>query len=225
MVVGTTRLNGNAGAKIDIVTFLAGDLAENRVPAVVGSTGWTYGTGANQVQIVYTDTITLTDGTGDTLDLYDGSLLDIFGRAVTMKAIKLLYVKNTSTDSGLTIGGGAATDLLIFADTSDKIYIPPGGVFLWSCPSAAGVVTVARPHLYLLDDGTGEAGDKNINVIAMGLDYTSSSSSHSSSSHSSSSSSLSSSHSSSSSSQSSSHSSSSHSSSSSSNSSSSSSES
>jgi len=210
MTVGTTRLQGNAGASIDITAFLAGDLTENRVTALVNNLGWVYGVGANAVQIVYADTVPVPDGTPVTLNLYDGSLLDAFGRALTLKAIKLLYIKNTSTDSGLTIGGGGAADLLIFVETTYKMYIPPGGVFLWSCPSAAGVVTVARPNLYLLDDGTGAAGDKNIEVIAMGVDYTSSSSSHSSSSHSSSSSSVSSSHSSSSSSVSSSHSSSSH---------------
>jgi len=212
MSVGTTRLFGRAGASIDITAFLAGDLTETRVPALVNALGWSYGVGANAVQIVFADTIALTDGSFTTLNLYAGtpSLLDIFGRDLNMKAIKLLYIKNNSTDSGLQIGGGAATDLLLFVDTSDKLYIPPGGIFLWADPSAAGVVCVARPNLYLKDDGTGVAGTKNIDVIAFGLDYTSSSSSHSSSSHSSSSSSVSSSHSSSSSSVSSSHSSSSH---------------
>jgi len=156
---------------IDITAFLAGDLAEARVPAIVNPFGWTYGTGANSVNIVYADSITLTDGSDTTLDLFvSGTLLDIFGRVLTMSAIKFLYIKNTSTDSGLLIGGGAANDLLIFAATSDIVYVPSGGVFLWSCPSAAGVVTSANKNLYLADDGTGAAGDKVIQVIAMGLD-------------------------------------------------------
>ena len=155
---------------MDITAFLAGDLSEIRVPAIINPFGWSYGTSANQVNVVYADSITLTDGGNDTLDLFAGGLLDIFGRTMTMSAIKLLYVKNTSTDSGLTIGGGVATDLLIFADTSDKVLVPSGGIFMWADPSAAGVVTTARNNLYLLDDGTGEAGDKIVQVIAMGLD-------------------------------------------------------
>lgn len=170
MTVGSTRLSGNAGAFMNITAFLAGDLAEIRVPALVNSFGWSYGTGANQVNIVYADSITLTDGGNDTLDLFAGGLLDVFGRTMTMAAIKLLYVKNTSTDSGLTIGGKVDNDLLIFTDTSDKVYIPSGGFNMWAVPSAAGIVTSANKNLYLLDDGTGAAGDKVIEVIAMGLD-------------------------------------------------------
>ena len=171
MSVGTTRLNGNAGATIGIQAFLAGDLAEARVPANVNPFGWTYGTGANSVNIVYADSITLTDGSNDTLDLLaSGTLLDVFGRVLTMSAIKFLYIKNTSTDSGLLVGGGAVLDLLIFAATSDIVYVPSGGVFLWSCPSAAGVSTAVNKNLYLEDDASGAAGDKVIQVIAMGLD-------------------------------------------------------
>ena len=171
MTVGVTRLNGNAGATIDITAFLAGDLSEIRVPAIVNPFGWSYGAGANAVNIVYADSITLTDGSNDTLDLFaSGALLDIFGRALTMAAIKFLYIKNTSTDSGLLIGGNASFDLLIFAATSDIVYVPAGGAFLWACPTAAGVVTSTNKNLYLEDDAAGAAGNKVIQVIAMGLD-------------------------------------------------------
>jgi len=170
MSVGTTRIKGTAGASMDITAFLAGDLSERRVPAIINLKQLIYGDGVSSVEIVYADKITLSDGGNETLDLFDGGLLDIFGRPLTMAAIKLLYVENTSTDSGLTIGGKVDNDLLIFADTSDKVYIPAGGTFLWLCPTAAGVVTTARKNLYLLDDGTGAAGDKFIEVIAMGLD-------------------------------------------------------
>jgi len=204
MTVGTTRLSGNAGASIDITALLAGDLSEREVLTITDSiTGWSYGAGANAVRIIYAGTTTLTDGGNATLDLYAGtpSLLDIFGRDLTLKSIKFLYVKNTSTDSGLTIGGSGADDLLIFGHVSDKVYIPPGGIFVWTDPSAAGVsCAVTNMNLYLLDDGTGAAG-QDVDVIAMGVEYTSSSSSSnssSSSSLSSSSSSVSSSHSSSS---------------------------
>ena len=171
MTVGTTRTSGNAGVSIDLTAFLSGDLSEIRVPALVNPFGWSYGTGANAVEIVYADTIVLTDGSNTTLDLLaSGALLDIFGRALTMSAIKFLYVKNTSTDSSLLLGGGAALDLDIWADTSDITIIQPGGVFLWADPSASGVSTAANKNLYLEDDAAGAAGNKPIEVIAMGLD-------------------------------------------------------
>ena len=173
MTFGTTRLNGNAGVSIDITAFLAGDLSEIRVLALVNNFGWQYGVGANQVDVVYADTITLTLGSTVTLDLYAGTpgLLDVHGRAITMEAIKFLYVKNTSSDSGLLIGGGGGgDDILIFAATSDILYLPPGGVFLWYDPSAAGVATTVKTDLKLMDDSAGAAGNRLIEVIAMGLD-------------------------------------------------------
>ena len=172
MAIGTTRLNGNAGVSINITAFLAGDLSEIRVPALVNNFGWLYGVEANQVDVVYADTITLTLGSTVTLDLYAGTpgLLDVHGRALTMEAIKFLYIKNTSTDSGLLIGGGGGDDLLIFVNTTDILYLPPGGVFLWYDPSAAGVVTTLKTDLKLMDDSAGVVGDRLIEVFAMGLD-------------------------------------------------------
>jgi len=173
MTVGTTRLSGNAGASINLTAFLAGDLSERRVPAIANAFGWTYGTGANQVDVIYADTHTLTLGSTITIDLLagtPGSLLDIFGRALTMDALKLLYIKNTSADSGLWIGGQGADDLLIFKAVGDIIYVPPGGIFLWSDPSAAGIDTTTQTDLKIQDDSAGVAGDRYIEIIAMGLD-------------------------------------------------------
>lgn len=170
MTVGNTRLNGNAGPMIDLKHFLAGDLAETCVPVLVGNFGWTYGTSANQVNIIYADTVTLANGANTTLDLFaSGTLLDIFGRVLTLAAIKFLYVKNNSADAGLLIGGGVATDLDLWSDTSDQMIIPAGGIALWLDPSAAGVVTTVNKNLYVEHDAGGTDG-VDFDVIAMGLD-------------------------------------------------------
>jgi hypothetical protein len=171
MSVGTNRIIGNAGPLIDLKAWIPGDLAETNAPLMVSNIGWTYGTSANQVNIIYADTIVIADGGNTTLDLNaSGTLLDIFGRALTLDAIKFLYVKNRSTDSGLTIGGGVALDLDLWSDTSDKQIIPSGGIYVWADPSAAGVDCSVNKNLYMVDDGTGAAGNKNFDVIAMGLD-------------------------------------------------------
>lgn len=170
MSVGTTRLNGNAGPLMDIKAFLAGDLSEANVPVIVSNFGWSYGVGVNAVNIVYADKVTLADAANDTLDLFaSGSLLDIFGRALTLSAIKFLYIKNNSADASLLVGGGVALDLDLFSDTSDQMIIPPGGVMLWLDPSAAGVSTAVNKNLYLEHDGTG-SDSMDVDVIAMGLD-------------------------------------------------------
>jgi hypothetical protein len=170
MSVGTTRIIGSAGCFIDLKAFLAGDLAEASAPVIINAMGWSYGTSANAVQIVYADTTTLADGGNSTLDLYaSGSLLDVFGRALTMTALKFLYIKNNSSDATLEIGGGAALDLLLFKDTSDIVKIKPLGVFVWADPSAAGMLVSTNKNLKLTHDGTGSS-TMAVDVIAMGLD-------------------------------------------------------
>lgn len=171
MTVGTTRLIGKAGANIDLTHFLATDLSEVKAPLIAVPGKWSFGTGINAVNIIYADEITIADGGNTTLDLYaSGSLLDIFGRALTMAAIKFLFIKNKSTDSTLKVGGGASFDLDIFAATSDIALIPALGTFFWSDPSAAGVDMSTNKNLKLEDDGAGAAGNKLIEVIAGGLD-------------------------------------------------------
>ena len=121
MSVGSTRVTGTAGAGIDLSCFKAGDLAESKAHLIYGAFGWQYGTGANQVQIIYADTVTLADGANTTISLYDsGSYLDIFGTALTLTALKFLYIKNNSSDATLKVGGGASADLDIFADFVDN---------------------------------------------------------------------------------------------------------
>ena len=170
MTVGTTRLSGSAGASINLTHYLAGDLSEEQERILVSAGSWTYGTGANQVNVVYADMTQLADGGNTTLDLYaSGSLLDVFNRALTMEALKFLYIKNNSSDATLIIGGGASNDLDIFADTSDKLYIKPGGIFIWIDPSAAGLDITTNKNLKIEHDGTGSS-TMDVDVIAMGLD-------------------------------------------------------
>jgi len=165
-----TRTTGTAGARVDLRAFKAGDLCELQAPIMVENMGWTYGTGANQVQVIYQDTITLADAGTDTIDLYaSGTYLDVFNVDLTMTAIKFLYVKNNSADATLQLFGGAANDLPIVADTSDIVEVPPGGIFVWANPTAAGTVITTNKNLKITHDGTG-SDTMDVDIIAMGLD-------------------------------------------------------
>jgi hypothetical protein len=165
-----TRITGTAGARIDIRAFLAGDLAETQAPVLVDNFGWTYGTGSNQVQVIYADTVNLADGANTTIDLYaSGSYLDVYNQALTITALKFLYIKNNSSDATLLLFGGASNDLDIIADTSDKVKVKPGGVFLWVDPSAAGLDITTNMNLKIEHDGTGSSS-MDVDIIAMGLD-------------------------------------------------------
>jgi hypothetical protein len=168
--VGTTRISGQAGAHIDLKAYLAGNLSEAGVPITIANETWSYGTGANAVNVIYADTITLADDANDTLDFYaSGTLVDVFNRTLTMTAIKLVYIKNNSADATLQVFGGASNDIGIIADTSDIVKIKPGGSFIWVDPSAAGLVITTNKNLRIEHDGTGTS-TMAVDIIVMGLD-------------------------------------------------------
>ncbi len=166
-----TRINGSAGAKLDLSYFLDVDLSEDlKAEFKIAASKWSYGTGANQVNCVFADKRTLADGANETLDLYaSGSLLDVFKQALTMTALKFLYIKNNSSDATLQILGGSSNDIGICAATNDIIKIKPGGIFIWIDPSAAGLVITTNKNLKIEHDGTGSS-TMDVDVIAMGLD-------------------------------------------------------
>jgi len=172
MSVGNTRIGGKAGAVLDINAYLAGDLAELKAPVIVNNIDWSYGTGAGQVNVIYQDKVTIADGENDTLDLYAsgaGELLDVFNRALTMEALKFLYIKNNSADASLLVFGGDSVDIGILGGATEQLTIPPGGHLLWVDPSAAGLDLTTNKNLYLEHDGTGTSS-MDVDVIAMGLD-------------------------------------------------------
>ena len=170
MTIGTTRITGKAGPMMDLAMYLATDLSELAAPLKVEAVRWIYGTGAGAVNVIYADAVTLADGANTTLDLYaSGTLLDIFKQALTMTALKFLYIKNNSADASLLVGGGVSFDLDIFADTSDIEIIKPLGWKCWGDPSTAGLDLTTNKNLKLEHDGTGSS-NMIVDVIAMGLD-------------------------------------------------------
>jgi hypothetical protein len=166
-----TGISGRAGALLDLIYDLDIEIGDDlRASLNLAATKWTYGTGANQVNCVYVDQTSLADGANTTLDLYaSGSLLEVFKRALTMTAIKFLYIKNNSSDATLQVFGGSANDIGICAATNDIVKIKPGGIFVWIDPSAAGLDITTNKNLKIEHDGTGSSS-MNVDVIAMGLD-------------------------------------------------------
>ncbi len=161
-------LTGNTNALINLKYTDGLDLSSvlDQLDINIGIT-WSYGTGANQANLLFHDSRS-TDDTGETLDLFaSGSLVDAFGNALTMAAIKLLYIKNTHATLELEVFGGVSLDLLIIDSTADAIIIPAGGVFLWMCPTAAGIVTSTNKNLKI---AAVTAGTITYDIVAMGLD-------------------------------------------------------
>lgn len=125
------------------------------------------GSGANQANLLYQEETQLADAANVERDLNDGSLTDAFGDAVAMTILRALYIKNSSADASLLIGGSAATQLGLFADGSDILKLRPGGMLLVTAPDATGVAVTGSGDLKLTHDGTG-SDPLTFELIALG---------------------------------------------------------
>ncbi len=132
----------------------------------------TSGTGANQANVIFTDSRTLTDthahDANEVLDVYaSGSLKDPLGTALTISALKVIYVYNTSTTSSLLVGGGT-TPVGFFADPSDILTIPPGGKWVLTAPNATGWDVTTNKNIKLQQSGG--TGNLVYEIILIGVD-------------------------------------------------------
>ena len=168
----STNLTGRTGVVIDLknVNDLATKMADILDELGVDtSIKWSFGEGVKACNVLYHAKHTIAATNQETLDINLGAtnLKDAFGDTLTLKAIKFLYIKNTSEDLKVSIFGKGADDLLIIDGTTDKVVLEPEGFFLWACPTAAGVVTTANKYLELTA-GAG-SGSAIIDVVILGL--------------------------------------------------------
>lgn len=130
---------------------------------------WTSGAGINAVQILWHDTWPLPDGESKVFNLVDdAAFFDHHGDVITFSALKFVYIKNKSADATLLLLGGD-TPVPICSNLSDIIEIPPGGEFLWTCPTAAGLVLGANKNLKIEHNGDG-SDPMPVELVVMGLD-------------------------------------------------------
>lgn len=127
------------------------------------------GDGADEADVIFHDSRSLADAGEETLDFNGGSLTDPLGNPLTMAKLKVLYLKNTSTEATLLIGGAATTPVGLFADPADVLKLPPGGVFLFTAPDVNGLAVSTNKNLKLAHDGTGTSA-LVYEIIAIGVD-------------------------------------------------------
>lgn len=103
------------------------------------------GTGAGQVDRVYTKTTTLgASGTGD-IDLA-GSLTDVFGATITFARIKSVQVTAAAANTNnVQVTRPASNGVPIFMAAGDGIALRPGAAFSWASGTAdaTGVAVTA----------------------------------------------------------------------------------
>lgn len=99
------------------------------------------GTGANSADRMFHDQRTIAASGTEDLDLA-GSLSGPFGNTLTYVELRAILISASSSNTNnVRVTRPASNGVPLFLAASDGIDIPPGGVFLWSCP-ADGKVTV-----------------------------------------------------------------------------------
>jgi hypothetical protein len=152
-------------AAFDLFGTLAaqGTASTLTVPAAVRAAArsvqvrFTFGTGAGQVDTLVVQERALAASASETLDLSDGSLLDIFGEANGLQTLKYLLVTLIANPAGTT----GASSLTVGAAASNA-----HALWLGSGTDTASVVKDGVP--LQMGDGTGKAVDgthKNLKVL------------------------------------------------------------
>ena len=99
------------------------------------------GVGAAQADLLFHDQRTLAASGTEDLDLA-GSLSSPYGATLTFVELRAILFKAAATNTNnVRVTRPAANGVPLFLAASDGIDVPPGGVFMWSCP-ADGKVTV-----------------------------------------------------------------------------------
>ena len=102
------------------------------------------GTGAGQANMLWHDQRTLGASANEDLDLA-GALVSAFGTTITFAAIKgILIVAASGNTNNVVVSRPASNGVGLFAAASDALAgLKPGGAFLFTDPSAAGLAVTA----------------------------------------------------------------------------------
>jgi hypothetical protein len=153
-VLAQALLNG--GADLGTLTSALNAAFEN---------AFTNGTGANQGNMAFHDSRTLADGANEDLDLA-GVLASAFGATITFAAIKaIVIVARTANTTNLTVTR-PANGLPFLAASGDGFVLKPGGMFVLTDPSAAGIaVTAGTGDLVNIANAAGAAATYDVILI------------------------------------------------------------
>ena len=106
-------LTTNARGSIQYSITGAPDLGSARASRDhVDSANWTNGTGANQADVVFSDTRNVAASTVDSLDL-SGSLEDVLGNSAVFAKVKAIEIRAASTNGSTITVGGAASNAFV----------------------------------------------------------------------------------------------------------------
>lgn len=100
------------------------------------------GTGADQADLIWTDTRTLAASGTENLDLA-GVLTDAFGAVITaVEIVAIMVTAAPGNANNVVLGNHATAAILLFGAAAHTFAVKPGGVFLAVAPNASGLLTV-----------------------------------------------------------------------------------
>ena len=126
------------------------------------------GTGANQADIVWSDTRTLAASATEDLDLA-GVITDAFGATITAAEIVAIMVTAAAANTNDVVIGAATAPVPLFGGTTPTYSVKPGGMFLVCAPNAAGLLTVgagSTDDLKIANSSSGTGVDYSIMILA-----------------------------------------------------------
>lgn len=125
------------------------------------------GTGADQANMVWTDTRTVTASSSEDLDLY-GGLTNAFGDTVNFTAIKGIFIFAAAANTNNVVVGGDAAGLVNYVGANnDTTIVKPGGFYCIYDPSAGGygVTDTTADVLQIANSSSGTSVTYDIIVI------------------------------------------------------------
>lgn len=113
------------------------------------------GTGANQADLLFSDTRTLGPSATEDLDLAGGSLTSPFGATLTFARVKMLLIKAASTNTNDVVVSRAAAGIPLLGATGDLLPVKPDGGNVWWAPGPGIVVTPTTADTITITNSAG----------------------------------------------------------------------
>ena len=147
------RTTGLGKSVLAITSIFTGDLTD--------------GVAINQADKIYTlKAQTIASAATLTLDL-KGSLIDPSGAAFTPNKLKCLFIYSRSTNTTTLTLFNDAAHVPILSDVTVTTTLKPGGIFLLTDPSLAGIpVTAGTGDLILITNGSG--AEAKVDIVLVG---------------------------------------------------------
>lgn len=127
---------------------------------------WQNGAGANQANMMWHDRRQLAASATEQLDL-SGVLTRAFGGSLTLTKVKTIIIHALASNVNAVRITRPANGIELFLAAGDGLDLPPGGLFVYQAPNAAGIaVTDATADLLsIANAGAGSAVDYEIVVV------------------------------------------------------------